>query len=246
MQRLLDLFLELDVQLQSVVEEYGAWSYAILFVVIFAETGLVITPFLPGDSLIFAAAALGVTGVIDPLLLFALLSAAAILGDSVNYSVGAAIGPRAFREGRRFLKRAYLLKTERFYAEHGGKTIVIARFLPVVRTYAPFVAGVSRMTYRRFLAYNVGGGVFWVGLYTVLGYFFGSTPLVRDHFSLVILVIIGLSVVPPMYHWMRRRRHRRPPSGDLRTDRSPRAASGNEPGVSVARARRRRRWLPKR
>lgn len=204
----LDFFLHLDVHLRAIVSEYGAWTYAILFLIVFAETGLVVTPFLPGDSLLFAAGALSAGGAMHPGLLFVLLTVAAILGDTVNYWAGSAIGTRVFSDDARVLKTAYLERTARFYEKYGGKTIVIARFIPIVRTYAPFVAGAGRMHYGRFLAYNVLGGMLWVALFTFGGYFFGNIPVVRDNFTLVILAIIALSLLPPVIEWARHRRRR--------------------------------------
>jgi membrane-associated protein len=182
------------------------WTYLILFLIIFAETGFVVTPFLPGDSLIFAAGALAASlGVLNPWLLFGLLTVAAILGDSVNYAIGHAIGPRVFREDVRFLKREYLDRTHEFYEKHGGKTIILARFMPIIRTFAPFVAGVGAMTYQKFITYNVVGGIVWVGLFTFLGYFFGNIPAVQHNFTYVILGIIFVSVLPPIYEVLRSR-----------------------------------------
>jgi len=208
LREVLDFFLHLDTHLHAIVQEYGGWTYAILFAIIFAETGLVVTPFLPGDSLLFAAGALSAAGSMHPGGLFIILGAAAILGDTLNYWAGSAIGPRVFTGRARFLKVDYLERTKRFYETYGGKTIVIARFVPIVRTYAPFVAGACRMHYGRFLAYNVLGGVVWVALFTFGGYFFGNLPVVRDNFTLVILVIIALSLVPPAVEWARHRRRR--------------------------------------
>lgn len=195
--QLADLFLHLDRHLGEIITQYGVWTYAILVLIVFCETGLVVTPFLPGDSLLFAAGSLAALGAgLDPLLLFLLLTAAAIAGDTVNYWVGAWLG-KGVTEGRyRFIRRDYLERTHRFYERHGGKTIVLARFVPIVRTFAPFVAGVGTMTYPRFLAYNVIGGVAWVGLFVWAGYYFGNLPVVKENFSMVILAIIALSVVP--------------------------------------------------
>jgi membrane-associated protein len=202
-----DFFVHLDKHLYEIVQAYGGWAYAILFAIVLAETGLVVTPFLPGDSLLFAAGALSAGGALHPGVLFVLLSAAAILGDTINYWAGSAIGPRVFREDARVLKTAHLRRTEQFYARYGGKTIVIARFVPIVRTYAPFVAGACRMHYGRFLTYNVLGGIVWVALFVFAGYFFGNIPAVKDNFTLVILVIIALSLVPPALEWARYRRN---------------------------------------
>ena len=204
---IIDLLLHLDRHLKEIIETYGAWTYGILFVIIFCETGLVVTPFLPGDSLLFAAGAFAATGVLDPWGVIVLLSVAAILGDSVNYWIGERIGQRAFEPGRyRFLKPAYLEKTHQFYEKYGGKTIVIARFVPIVRTFAPFLAGVGSMSYRYFLTYNVTGGVLWTVAFVGCGYFFGNLPFVKKNFSLVILAIIILSVLPAVIEFFRARR----------------------------------------
>jgi membrane-associated protein len=203
---ILDYFLNLDAHLGVLINNYGVWTYLILFLIIFAETGFVVTPFLPGDSLIFAAGALAASlGVLNPWLLFGLLTVAAILGDSVNYAIGHAIGPRVFREDVRFLKREYLDRTHEFYEKHGGKTIILARFMPIIRTFAPFVAGVGAMTYQKFITYNVVGGIVWVGMFTFLGYFFGNIPAVQHNFTYVILGIIFVSVLPPIYEVLRSR-----------------------------------------
>ena len=203
---ILDYFLNLDAHLGVLINNYGVWTYLILFLIIFAETGFVVTPFLPGDSLLFAAGALAASlGVLNPWLLFGLLTVAAILGDSVNYAIGHAIGPRVFREDVRFLKREYLDRTHEFYEKHGGKTIILARFMPIIRTFAPFVAGVGAMTYQKFITYNVVGGIVWVGLFTFLGYFFGNIPAVQHNFTYVILGIIFVSVLPPIYEVLRSR-----------------------------------------
>ncbi len=196
LQQALDFILHIDKHLLEVVSTYGTWTYAILFAIVFFETGLVVTPFLPGDSLLFAAGALAGAGALDVSMIILLLSAAAIIGDTVNYSIGRAFGVRAFTEGNRFFKQEYLLRTQRFYEKHGGKTIVLARFVPIVRTFAPFVAGVGRMRYARFWAYNAAGGVFWVASLTLLGYFFGSIPVVKENFAIAILAIVFLSIVP--------------------------------------------------
>ncbi len=204
----IDFFLHLDTHLADLIGQYGVWTYLILFVIIFAETGFVVTPFLPGDSLIFAAAALAGLhpDVLNPLFIFLLLSFAGILGDSVNYAIGHAVGPRVFREDVRFLKREYLDRTHEFFEKHGGKTIILARFMPIIRTFAPFVAGVGAMTYGKFLAYNIVGGVLWVGLFTALGYFFGNIPAVQENFTLVIIAIVILSVLPPIIEVLRSRK----------------------------------------
>lgn len=201
-----DFFLHLDRHLAEIIARYGLWTYLILFAIVFCETGLVITPFLPGDSLLFAAGTFAGLGALDPVVLFVLLTAAAIIGDTVNYWIGHYVGPRAFSGNIRWLRRDYLERTERFYARHGGKTIVLARFVPIIRTFAPFVAGVGRMHYGRFLFYNVFGAIVWVGIFVFGGYFFGNLPVVRENFTLVILVIIALSVLPIAVEWLRTRK----------------------------------------
>lgn len=202
---LIDIFLHLDKHLSQIITDYGTWTYLILFAIIFLETGLVVTPFLPGDSLLFAAGTFAALGALNPLLLFVLLSVAAILGDTVNYWIGNFIGPRAFSGDVRFLKREYMEKTHQFYEKHGGKTIILARFVPIIRTFAPFVAGVGSMTYGRFITYNVVGGIVWVGLFVFLGFFFGNFPFVEDNFTLVILAIIFISILPPIVEYLRER-----------------------------------------
>jgi membrane-associated protein len=201
-----DLFLHLDRHLAEIIATYGVWTYLILFAVVFLETGVVATPFLPGDSLLFATGAFAALGSLHLGFAIVLLSAAAILGDTVNYWIGRRIGPRVFRENVRFLNRRHLERTHAFYEKHGGKTIVIARFVPIVRTFAPFVAGIGTMSYHRFLLYNVAGGILWVVGFVLLGYFFGNLPFVRENFSLVILAIIVLSVLPIVVEWVRHRR----------------------------------------
>jgi len=203
---LVDAVLHLDAHLIEMVQKYGAWTYGILTLIVFLETGVVVTPFLPGDSLLFAAGALAATGGLDVGLLWVLLTAAAILGDTANYWIGYVVGPRAFTSHSRFLKREHLDRTHAFYEKHGGKTIVLARFMPIVRTFAPFVAGIGRMSYRRFIAYNIGGGVLWTTLFIFGGYFFGNIPAVKDNFTLVILAIIVLSVAPGVFEFVRARR----------------------------------------
>jgi membrane-associated protein len=204
----LDFFLHLDRHLSEVISRYGTWTHLILFLIVFCETGLVITPFLPGDSLLFAAGTFAALGALDLWLMVVLLIIAAIAGDTVNYWVGSYIGPKAFRGDGRFLKREYLDRTHAFYEKHGGKTIILARFIPIIRTFAPFVAGACVMTYPKFLTYNVVGAILWVGLLVPAGYYFGNIPLVRENFSLVIIAIIFLSVLPIMVETVRARRSR--------------------------------------
>jgi membrane-associated protein len=201
----MDFFLHLDEHLNAIIQDYGVWTYLILFLIIFAETGFVVTPFLPGDSLLFAAGTFAGLGSLNPVYLFLLLAVAAILGDSINYAIGQYIGPRVFQEDVRFLKREYLDRTHEFYEKHGGKTIILARFVPIIRTFAPFVAGVGTMTYRKFLTYNVVGGIVWVSLFIFLGYFFGNIPAVKDNFTLVIMGIIFISILPPIVEYLRGR-----------------------------------------
>jgi membrane-associated protein len=202
---LIDFILHIDQHLNEIIQSFGVWTYAILFVVIFAETGLVITPFLPGDSLLFAAGTFAALGSLNVFILWLVLFAAAVLGDTVNYWIGNKIGPRVFEQDYRFLKREYLEQTQEFYDKHGGKTIVLARFVPIVRTFAPFVAGVGTMNYSRFLAFNVLGAFIWTALFVFLGYFFGNIPIIKENFELAIIGIIMLSVLPMVYEWLKHR-----------------------------------------
>jgi len=206
---LVDLFLHLDEHLEAIINSYGMWTYLLLFLVIFLETGVVVTPFLPGDSLLFAAGALSATSSLSPVVLWVLLAAAAILGDTVNYWIGHAVGPRAFSGDIRFLKKEYLDRTHQFYEKHGGKTIILARFIPIIRTFAPFVAGIGAMSYPHFIGYNIFGGILWTSLFIFSGYFFGNLPVVEHNFSLVIIAIIIISVLPGVYEYARSR-FRRP------------------------------------
>jgi membrane-associated protein len=193
----LDLLVHLDRSLGTVVDAYGAWAYPVLALVIFAETGLVVTPFLPGDSLLFAAGAVAARGGLNVWGLAALLAAAAIVGDAVNYWVGRALGARLVGGGRsRYVRQEHLDRTHAFYERHGAKTIVLARFVPIVRTFAPFVAGLGRMTYSRFTVYNVTGAVLWVGIFVFGGYWFGNLPVVQRHLTLVLLGVIVVSLLP--------------------------------------------------
>jgi membrane-associated protein len=205
----IDVVLHLDKHLTELVADYHLWVYAILFLIIFCETGLVVTPFLPGDSLLFAVGALAAvdqTGTLNATLIWLLLTFAAVLGNEVNFRIGRAIGPRAFSGGLRWLKQDYLIRTQQFYEKHGGKTIILARFVPIIRTFAPFVAGVGAMTYGKFLLYNIVGAVLWVGLFVLGGFFFGNIPLVKENFTIVILAIIAISVMPIAYEALRARR----------------------------------------
>jgi membrane-associated protein len=200
---LVDFILHLDVHLNSIIKNFGIWTYLILFLIIFLETGVVVTPFLPGDSLLFAAGSFAALGSLNVFALFILLTLAAILGDTLNYWIGHFIGPRAFSGNSRFLKKEYMDRTHEFYEKHGGKTIILARFIPIIRTFAPFVAGIGAMDYPRFFFYNVIGAVLWVSIFTFGGYFFGNLPFVRDNFTIVILVIILISVLPGVFEFLR-------------------------------------------
>ena len=206
---LINFVLHMDVHLNQIISDYGVWTYAILFFVIFMETGFVVTPFLPGDSLLFAAGTFAALGSLNPLYLFLLLTVAAILGDTVNYSIGHYIGPRAFSGEIKFLKREHLDKTQKFYEKHGGKTIILARFIPIIRTFAPFVAGVGTMKYKKFIIYNVVGGIAWVAIFTFLGYFFGNIEFVKKNFELVIFAIIFISFIPPVLEVFKARKEAR-------------------------------------
>jgi membrane-associated protein len=201
-----DMFLHVDQHLAEFADSYGVWIYALLFLIIFLETGVVVTPFLPGDSLLFAVGALAAAGVIDLVTILSLMTAAAIIGDNTNYFIGRAVGPRVFTEHSKWLKREHLLRTQRFYEVHGGKTVVMARFVPIVRTVAPFVAGVGRMHYPRFLAFDVGGGILWVWGFGLLGYFFGNTPIIKENFGLAIIGVILISLLPIFFEAWRARR----------------------------------------
>ncbi|HQV70696.1 MAG TPA: DedA family protein [Thermoflexales bacterium] len=209
--QLVDIVLHVDKYLVQLIQQFGVLTYVILFGIIFCETGLVVTPFLPGDSLLFAAGALSAADTSNTLQvvpLWIVMCIAAVLGDSVNYAIGRRIGPRAFDGTNRFLKPEYLKKTEDFYAKHGGKTIILARFVPIVRTFAPFVAGVGNMAYSKFFSFNVIGGIAWVSLFVWMGYLFGNIPFVKANFELVIIGIILVSVVPIGIEWMKARREK--------------------------------------
>ncbi len=202
-----DVILHLDLHLRELAQTYGGWVYAFLFLIVFLETGVVVTPFLPGDSLLFVAGTIAAAGELNVHVLVLFLIAAAIAGDSLNYAIGRYLGPRVFRfEDSRFFKRAYVDRTHAFFERHGGKAIIIARFVPIIRTYAPFVAGIGAMDYRRFLMFNVTGAVLWVVLLTYAGFFFGNLPLVRNNLTAVILGIIVLSVMPAIIEFWRARR----------------------------------------
>jgi membrane-associated protein len=206
--QLIDLVVHLDKHLNGLIEQLGPWTYVVLFLIIFCETGLVLTPFLPGDSLLFAIGALSASGgALRVEIVLVVLTVAAILGDTVNYWVGHFVGPRIFhRDDVRFLNKKHLHKTHEFYERYGGKTIILARFIPIIRTFAPFVAGIGAMSYPRFMVYNVVGGAFWVCGFTLAGYFFGNFPIVKNNFTYVVLAIIFLSVLPALIEIYRERR----------------------------------------
>ena len=201
---LIDLFLHLDEYMANIITQYGTWTYIILFGVIFVETGLVIMPFLPGDSLLFAAGTFAALDALNIYYLLGLLMFAAILGDTVNYSIGHYLGDRAYNI--KWIKKEYFDKTHAFFEKHGGKTIFLARFVPIVRTFAPFVAGIGKMSYGYFITYNFVGGITWVLLFTLAGYFFGNIPIVRENFELVIIAIILISVLPAVWEALKARR----------------------------------------
>lgn len=203
---LFDFIIHLDSHLTEIIEKFGIWTYLILFLIIFLETGVVVTPILPGDSLLFAVGAFAALGTLNLGWLFVLLCVAAILGDSVNYAIGKYVGPKVFcAEDGMFFKKAYLEKTRLFYEKHGNKTIVLARFVPIVRTFAPFVAGIGSMNYPLFLFYNVIGGVLWVSVCLLAGFFFGNIPIVKENFSVVVLLIVFVSVVPVIIEFIKHR-----------------------------------------
>ena len=206
---LISFILHIDVHLAELVANHGPWVYAILFLIVFAETGFVVTPFLPGDSLLFATGAICALGGLDVWYICGLLFVAAVLGDTVNYWTGYYVGPKVFRVDRWFLKRAHLERTQVFCEKYGGKAIVFARFVPIVRTFAPFVVGVGRMQYKRFMFFNVFGGLVWVLSFTLAGYFFGNMPVVKKNFSLVILIIIVLSIMPAVFEFWKHYRSKK-------------------------------------
>jgi membrane-associated protein len=203
----IEILLHLDTHLDLVIRSYGLWTYGILFLIIFLETGLVVTPFLPGDSLLFAGGTFAALGSLDVKWLVIFLSIAAIAGDTVNYWIGHATGPKVFtQEKSRFFNKEYLHRTHQFYEKYGGKTIIIARFIPIIRTFAPFVAGIGSMTYGRFITYNIAGGVAWVLILVLVGYFFGNIPFIKHNFSLAITAIIFLSILPGIIEFLRHRK----------------------------------------
>ncbi|MGD0917487.1 MAG: DedA family protein [Thermodesulfobacteriota bacterium] len=202
----IEILLNLDKHLDLIIRNYGIWTYAIFFLIIFLETGLVVTFFFPGDSLLFAVGTFAALGSLDLKWLMMDLSLAAIAGDSVNYWIGHMMGPKVFsKERSRFLNKEHLHRTHRFYEKYGGKTIVLARFIPIIRTFAPFVAGIGSMTYGRFIVYNITGGIAWVVVFVLVGYFFGNIPFVKNNFSLVIFAIIFISILPGMIEFIRQR-----------------------------------------
>jgi len=204
---LIEILLHLDKHLDLVIRNYGLWTYGILFLIIFLETGLVVTPFLPGDSLLFAGGTFAALGSLDVKLLVIFLSIAAVAGDTANYWIGHAAGPKVFtKEKSRLFNKEYLLRTHQFYEKYGGKTIIIARFIPIIRTFAPFVAGIGSMTYGRFITYNIIGGVGWVLILVLIGYFFGNIPFIKQNFSFAIFLIIFLSILPGIIEFLRHRK----------------------------------------
>ena len=203
----LDFFIHLDHHINAIITQYGSWTYLIFFLIIFCETGLVFTPFLPGDSLLFVIGAFAAQGALNVELVLPLLIAAAVLGDTANYWIGHLLAPRIFRNEKiPFLKEEYLRRTEFFYAKYGGKTIIIARFVPIIRTFAPFLAGVGRMSYGRFLSYNIVGGIAWIVLFIMAGYFFGNLPFVKRNLTLVVFIIIIVSLLPAVNEYLQHRR----------------------------------------
>jgi membrane-associated protein len=211
-----DLFLHLDKHLAEMIAYFGVWTYLVLFLVIFMETGFVVTPFLPGDSLLFAAGAIAAAAghELNVFLLWVLLFIAAFLGDTVNYWIGHYIGPKAFSTNSRFLKKDYLDRTQAFYEKHGGKTILLARFIPIIRTFAPFVAGIGKMRYGYFITYNLVGGFIWTSLFIYAGYFFGNLEIVKNNFSLVIIAIIVISILPGVVEYLRGRKANPQPAAE--------------------------------
>ena len=205
----INFVLHIDTYLPKILEDYGTLAYIILFLIIFAETGLVVTPFLPGDSLLFAIGAITARGDLDLTLILILLTFAAILGDTVNYSVGAFFKERILNGERiRFIKESHIERTKEFYDDYGGKTIIIGRFVPIIRTFAPFVAGIGTMEYKQFLFYNVIGGVIWITIFTIAGYYFGNLPMIRKNFTLVIFAIIILSILPAVFEFFRSKKNK--------------------------------------
>jgi membrane-associated protein len=219
---IIEFFLQIDDVFADIAAEYHNWTYALLFLIIFMETGLVVTPFLPGDSLLFAAGAFAAKeDILSVWVIWVIVFIAAVLGDTVNYWIGNKIGPKAFERDHRFLKKEYLDRTQRFYDKHGGKTIILARFVPIVRTFAPFVAGVGTMQYGRFLSFNIIGAFLWTAIFVFLGYFFGQIPFVQENFELVVLGIILISVVPMVVEFVRSKSRKETPSSVIRSEENP-------------------------
>lgn len=203
---LFDFAMHIDVHLEDIINQYGALTYLILFLIIFCETGFVVTPFLPGDSMLFAAGALASKGAMNVITVFFVLSLAAILGDTVNYYIGKKIGSRIVtKETNRFIKKEYIDRTYSFYQKHGGKTIVLARFIPIIRTFAPFVAGIGEMKYVKFIGYNIAGALLWSSLFLFGGYFFGSIPVIKNNFTFVIMAIVVISTLPPFLMFIKQK-----------------------------------------
>jgi membrane-associated protein len=213
--KIVDFILHIDVYLSDIITRYGAWTYGLLFFVIFMETGFVVTPFLPGDSLIFAAAAFSARGALNPWLLFILMAIAAFAGDTANYWIGNAVGAKAYTGEVKWIKKEYMDRTHAFFEKHGGMTIFLARFVPIIRTFTPFVAGVSKMPYRYFITWNLIGGVTWVATFVILGYFFGNIPFVQKNFELVIIAIILISLVPALMEAVKARRELKQPKAEV-------------------------------
>jgi membrane-associated protein len=207
--KVVDFVLHIDVYLNDIITHYGAWTYGLLFFVIFMETGFVVTPFLPGDSLIFAAATFAARGALNPWIMFVLLAIAAVAGDTANYWIGYRIGARAYTGEIKWIKKDYMERTHVFFEKHGGKAIFLARFVPIIRTFTPFVAGVSQMSYGFFFRWNVIGGLTWVATFTLLGYFFGNIPFVQKNFELVIIAIVLISFIPAVMEWVKASRESR-------------------------------------
>jgi membrane-associated protein len=207
MKFLFEFIIHIDVHLSEIIQSYGVWTYLILFLIIFCETGLVVTPILPGDSLLFAAGTFAARGDFNVMWLFILLSIAAVLGDTVNYWIGSFVGPKIFhKEHVRFLNKEYLNRTHQFFEKYGGKTIIIARFVPIIRTFAPFVAGIGSMTYWHFISYNVIGGIVWIAAFVFAGYYFGNITIVKNNFTIVIFAIIIISILPGVIEFVRQHR----------------------------------------
>ncbi len=202
---IIDIFLHLDKHLNEVISDYGTLTYVILFLIIFVETGVVVMPFLPGDSLLFAAGGFAALGSLNIYVLLILLFIAAFLGDTLNYIIGRYLGPKLFSRDYKFIKRSHLDKTQEFYDKHGGKTIIYARFIPIVRTFAPFIAGIGKMKYSSFISFNIIGGALWIALFTLAGYFFANVPFIKKNFTLVILAIIFISILPPIFQYFKSR-----------------------------------------